>query len=80
MASDFPTFAANFAAGISGLDPSGLTPETRFRELEEWDSLAVLATLAMLDSDYGVTATATDLRSCQTLADIQSLAARLARG
>lgn len=73
MTIDRAQFLANFAAGIEGLDAALLTPETRFRELEVWDSLAVLATLAMLDGDYGVQLAATELKPCQTLEDIARL-------
>jgi acyl carrier protein len=73
MAIDRACFIENFAAGLEGVDASALTPATRFRELDVWDSLAVLATLAMLDSDYGVNLPAIELKPCQTLEDIAAL-------
>jgi acyl carrier protein len=73
MAIDRAVFVSNFAAGIEGLDAAQLSPQTRFRELEVWDSLAVLSTLAMLDSDYGITLAAIELKPCQTLEDIAAL-------
>lgn len=41
----------------------------KFTDYEEWDSLAALSTLAMLDSDYHKTMKAADLRSFQSVED-----------
>jgi acyl carrier protein len=77
MAIERTRFLQNFAAGLEGVDAAALTPATRFRELEQWDSLAVLATLAMLDADYGVMLAASELKPCQTLEDIAALVDQL---
>lgn len=63
-------FLQLFAESIHGLDRASITPETRFRTLPQWDSLAVLTTLALADSEYGVTLTAAQLRQLDTLADL----------
>jgi acyl carrier protein len=39
----------------------------------EWDSLSILSTIAMLDSQYGVNLTASDLRQLKTVADLTQL-------
>ena len=41
----------------------------KFTDYEEWDSLAALSILAMLDSDYHKTMKAADLRSFQSIED-----------
>lgn len=41
----------------------------KFTDYEEWDSLAALSILAMLDSDYHKTMKAADLRSFQSVED-----------
>jgi acyl carrier protein len=73
MAIDRAAFLVNFASGLDGVDASSLTQETAFRELEVWDSLAVLATLAMVDSEYGVSLAATELKPCRTIGDLATL-------
>ncbi|HAQ57724.1 MAG TPA: acyl carrier protein, partial [Opitutae bacterium] len=37
------------------------------RELEAWDSLAVLTVIAMIDAEYDVRLKADTLKSCETL-------------
>lgn len=42
-------------------------------DFEVWDSLAVLSTLALLDSKYGVNLTAMDMEGVRTVADLWKL-------
>jgi acyl carrier protein len=42
-------------------------------DFQEWDSLSVLSTIAMLDAKYGVNVTAMDLKDVQTVADLWNL-------
>lgn len=47
-----------------------LTLDTKFRELEEWDSLAYLSTIAMIDDEYDVVINANEFKTLETLGDI----------
>lgn len=47
-----------------------LTLEDNFRDLDEWDSLAYLSTIAMIDDEYGVLIDSKTFRTLQTLGDI----------
>lgn len=47
-----------------------LTLETKFRELDEWTSLAFLSTIAMIDDEYDVVISANEFKSLETIADI----------
>lgn len=47
-----------------------LTLDTKFRELDEWDSLAYLSTIAMIDDEYEVVINANEFKSLETLGDI----------
>lgn len=47
-----------------------LTLDVRFRELDEWDSLAYLSTIAMIDDEYDVVINANDFKALETLGDI----------
>ena len=38
-----------------------------FKDLEEWDSLSVLSTLALLDSDYGISLTKEEIEAFSSI-------------
>lgn len=50
-----------------------LTSETLLKDLEEWDSLAVMACMAYLDKRYAVTVKYADLLSFRFVGDILAL-------
>lgn len=47
-----------------------LSLNDKFRELDEWSSLAYLTTISMIDDEYGVIISAAEFRTLETLADI----------
>ncbi len=47
-----------------------LTTETVLTDLAEWDSLAVMATMAFLDRNFGVKLRLTDFKELHTIGDI----------
>lgn len=47
-----------------------LNLDDEFRSYDEWDSLAFLSTIAMIDDEYGVVIKATEFRELVTLNDI----------
>jgi len=47
-----------------------LTPETKFRALENWDSLRFLSVLAMLDEEYDVIIEGNDFQKLETIQDL----------
>ena len=56
-------FVKNFANQFDDTDMSVFSPETRFRELEEWSSLIALSVIAMVDEEYDVTLKGDDIKS-----------------
>ena len=44
-------FIEKFAEAIE-VDSADLTAETEFRNLDEWDSVAYLSVIAMIDEEY----------------------------
>ena len=66
-------FIANFAAQFEDTDPSVFTPETRFRELDEWSSLSALSVLAMVDEEYDVQLKADEMRKTNTVQELFDL-------
>lgn len=63
-------FIVSFAEQFVDTGAEDLSPETKFKELEEWDSLIVLSIIAMVNSEYDVTITGRDIREAETISDL----------
>lgn len=63
-------FIANFADQFDETDASVFTPDTKFRELEEWSSLIALSVIAMIDEEYNVALKGDDIRNSVTVEDL----------
>lgn len=46
---------------------------TKFRELDEYDSLVALSIIAIVDEEMEKKITGADIRACETIADLYSL-------
>lgn len=66
-------FIEKFAEALEIEAPVSLTEETKFRDLEEWSSLAALSLMAMVDEEYEITLKGDEVRSAQTLGDLISI-------
>jgi hypothetical protein len=55
-------FTEKFATIFEDTDPESITPDTQFRNLEEWDSMIALSLIAMADVD--------DIRSSNSVNDL----------
>ncbi|GHT77567.1 acyl carrier protein [Bacteroidia bacterium] len=51
-------------------DRSLLTPETKFKDLEEWSSLLALSVIALADEEYDVALKGDDIRNATTIEDL----------
>ena len=60
-------------------DASLVQNTTVFRELDEWDSLAALSTISMIDDEFGVTINNKDLRSVETLGELYDMVTERAK-
>lgn len=49
------------------------SPETKYRLLSDWDSLAALSIIAMVNSVYGIQMKGEDIRSSVTVQDLYNL-------
>jgi acyl carrier protein len=56
------------------MEPGTLRPENRIDDLTEWDSLAILNTIVLMDRECGLKVTGAQIAECRTLADILNLA------
>lgn len=66
-------FIENFAAQFDDTDAAVFTPETKFRELDEWSSLSALSILAMVDEEYDVQLKADEMRKTNTIQELFEL-------
>ncbi len=67
---DIKDFMEKFAEAIEMDSAEGLKEDTRFRELDEWSSLAVLSVIAMLDEEYGMQIENIDFKRLETVGSI----------
>lgn len=66
-------FVKNFAAQFDDTDASEFTPETRFRELDEWSSLNALAILNMIGKKYSVVLKPEEMKPTNTVQELFDL-------
>ena len=66
-------FIQNFADQFDDTETSVFTPETEFKELEEWSSLTALSVIAMIDEEYDVKIKGDDVRNSQTINELDDL-------
>ena len=70
---DIKNFIENFADQFDNTDTSVFTPDTNYRELDEWSSLIALSILAMVDEEYDVQLKGDEMRSTQTIQELFDL-------
>lgn len=63
-------FIQKLAEIFDDTDAATLTPETNFRELEEWSSLSALALIAMADEEFEVDLKGDEIRKANTIEDL----------
>jgi len=63
-------FIQNFADQLDDTEAEVLTPDTEFRELDDWSSLAALSIIAMIYEEYGVSIDNETLKSANTIRDL----------
>ena len=66
-------FVAQFAEQFDETDVNLFTPETRFRDLEEWSSLIGLSVIAMVDEEYDIALKGDDVKRSNTIQDLYEI-------
>jgi len=66
-------FIENFAAQFDETDAELFTPNTKFKELDEWSSLAALSIIAMVDDEYDVIIKGNDIINSDTIQDLYDI-------
>lgn len=67
---DITEFIQHFAEQFEETEASEFTPDTIFRDNDEWSSLLALSVMAMVDEEYNVQLTANDMRQANTVQDL----------
>ena len=66
---DIQTFIEKFAEAVD-VDANVLTAETEFRNLDEWDSVAYISVIAMMDEEYDIQIEMAQFKKLKTLGAI----------
>ena len=66
-------FVANFADQFEDTDPEEITAQTKFHDLDEWDSLIALAVLNMTEKKMGKKITFNDMKKCVTVENLYNV-------
>lgn len=66
-------FINNFIDLFDDLDPTIITPETIFRDINGWSSLIALSTMSMIDDEYDVQLSADQMRRANTIQELYDL-------
>lgn len=70
---DVNTFISKFAEIFDDTDVSALSPETNFRELDEWSSLSALGVIALADEEFDVELSIKDMREANTIQELYDI-------
>ncbi len=70
---DIKEFIDKFAEVFDDTDASDLTPETKFRDLDEWSSLSALGVIALADEEFDTELSGNELRAANTIQDLYNM-------
>ena len=63
-------FVVHFAEQFEETDPSDITAQTKYKDLDEWSSLLAFAIIAMVKVEYDKIVTGAEIRHCNTVEDL----------
>ena len=66
-------FIQQFEESLDGLDRGTVSETTVFKELKEWDSLAILTLTDTIDLEYGILLKKSEIESCDTVQSLYDL-------
>ena len=67
-------FIEKFADCIEVENVDALSPETQFRDLDEWSSLSVILTIAFMDEEFDKQVSNVAIKEANTIQDLYDLA------
>lgn len=62
-------FIENFKDQLED-DSISIESETKFKDLDSWDSLTTMLVIGMVKTDYDTDITATEIADCNTILDL----------
>lgn len=63
-------FLTHFREQFEDTDPTEITAETIYKDLDEWSSILAFSVIAMVKVEYGKTVTGAEIRHCNTVEDL----------
>lgn len=66
-------FVEKFGEIFDDTDVSTLSPETNFREVDEWSSLSALGVIALADEEFDVEISGSEIRQVNTIQELFDL-------
>lgn len=67
---DIHNFIQKFSLQFEETESGDITEQTIFQDLEEWSSLLLISTIAMIDDEYGVMIKGDEVRNSRTVEDL----------
>lgn len=72
---NFEQFVTALAGSLGDLDVTTLSESTVLEALPQWDSLAMLLTIDLVEEHCGITLSSRVIRDCNTLGELYALIA-----
>lgn len=66
-------FIQEFAGIFEDVNVESLGPQTKFREIDGWDSITLVALIALISDEFQKEVTPADIRTCNTIEDVYNL-------
>lgn len=67
-------FIEHLAEQYDDVAVQDFTPETHFKEFDEWSSLTSLSIIAMVDDEFGITLKGDEIRKATTVQELFDIA------
>jgi acyl carrier protein len=77
---DVTTFIQEFESSLHGISAGTLSSNTPFKDLDEWDSVALLNIIGLIDIEFNTQISADAILRCQTVLDVYQLATKSSVG
>jgi len=66
-------FFEHFCEELEDVDLSTIDASTDFKNIDEWDSLVALSIIAMIDEEFDIRITGSDIMKSKTIEDLYKL-------
>jgi acyl carrier protein len=70
---DLKLFIQNFESIFFEIEKNSITPNTNFRDIEEWSSLLALSLIALIDETYSIKLTGEEIQNSKTVLDLYNI-------